>query len=101
DIISAIAMTEPNTGSDLANIQTTAIPDGDDYILNGEKTFITNGHIADIIIVVAKTDPKAKPAHRGISLLVVEADMPGFTKGKKLQKVGQHASDTAELIFQD
>src|SRR5690625_3321157 len=101
DIISAIAMTEPNTGSDLANIQTTAILDGDDYILNGEKTFITNGHIADIVIVVAKTDPKAQPAHRGISLLVVEADMPGFTKGKKLQKVGQHASDTAELIFQD
>src|SRR5699024_11118443 len=66
-----------------------------------EKTFITNGHIADIVVVVAKTDPKAQPAHRGISLLVVEADMPGFTKGKKLQKVGQHASDTAELILQD
>lgn len=101
DIISAIAMTEPNTGSDLANIQTTAILDGDDYVLNGEKTFITNGHIADIVIVVAKTDPKATPAHRGISLLVVEADTPGFTKGKKLRKVGQHASDTAELIFQN
>jgi len=101
DIISAIAMTEPNTGSDLANIQTTAILDGDHYVLNGEKTFITNGHLADIVIVVAKTDPKAQPAHRGISLLVVEADTPGFTKGKKLQKVGQHASDTAELIFQD
>src|SRR5699024_6452310 len=101
DIISAIAMTEPNTGSDLANIQTTAILDGDHYVLNGEKTFITNGHLADIVIVVAKTDPKPQPAHRGISLLVVEADTPGFTKGKKLQKVGQHASDTAELIFQD
>lgn len=101
DIISAIAMTEPNTGSDLANIQTTATLDGDHYILNGEKTFITNGHIADIVIVVVKTDPQAKPAHRGISLLVVEADTPGFTKGKKLRKVGQHASDTAELIFQD
>lgn len=101
DIISAIAMTEPNTGSDLANVRTTAIKDGDDYILNGEKTFITNGHIADLIIVVAKTDPHANPGHRGISLLVVEEGMPGFTKGKKLQKVGQHASDTAELIFQD
>lgn len=101
DLISAIAMTEPNTGSDLANIQTTAILDGDEYVLNGEKTFITNGHIADLIVVVAKTDPQAEPAHRGISLLVVEADTPGFTKGKKLRKVGQHASDTAELIFQD
>lgn len=101
DIISAIAMTEPNTGSDLANIKTTAIPDGDHYILNGEKTFITNGHIADIVIVVAKTDPKANPPHRGISLLVVETDTPGFSRGKKLRKVGQHMSDTAELIFQD
>lgn len=101
DIISAIAMTEPNTGSDLAAVRTTAIKDGDDYILNGEKTFITNGHIANLVIVVAKTDPNAKPAHKGISLLVVEDGMPGFTKGKKLRKVGQHASDTAELIFQD
>lgn len=101
DIISAIAMAEPNTSSDLANIKTTAIPDGDYYILNGEKTFITNGHIADIVIVVAKTDPKANPPHRGISLLVVETDTPGFSRGKKLRKVGQHMSDTAELIFQD
>lgn len=101
DTISAIAMTEPNTGSDLANIATTAIPNGDHYILNGEKTFITNGHIADIVIVVAKTNPKANPPHRGISLLVVETDSPGFSRGKKLRKVGQHMSDTAELIFQD
>lgn len=101
DLISAVAMTEPNTGSDLANIQTTAVKDGDYYIVNGEKTFITNGHIADIYIVAVKTDPNAKPVHRGISLLVIEADTPGFTKGKKLKKVGQHASDTAELIFQD
>jgi len=101
DLISAIAMTEPNTGSDLANVQTTARKDGDYYIMNGEKTFITNGHIADLVIVVAKTDPDAKPAYKGISLFVVEADTPGFTRGKKLRKVGQHASDTAELIFQD
>lgn len=101
DLISAIAMTEPNTGSDLAAIQTTAIKDGDDYILNGEKTFITNGYVADIVIVVAKTDPHARPAHKGISLFVVEAGTPGFTKGKKLQKIGQHASDTCELIFED
>lgn len=101
DIISAIAMTEPNTGSDLAAIQTTAKKDGDAYILNGEKTFITNGYIADIVIVVAKTDTKVRPAHKGISLFIVEAGTPGFIKGKKLEKIGQHASDTCELIFQD
>lgn len=101
DLISAIAMTEPGAGSDLAAIKTTAINDGDDYILNGEKTFITNGHMADLVVVVCKTDPKAKPAHKGISLVVVEAGTPGFTKGKKLRKVGQHASDTSELIFED
>ncbi len=101
ELISAIAMTEPNTGSDLAAISTTAIEDGDDYIINGEKTFITNGYTSDIAIVVCKTDPKAEPAHRGISLIVVEAGTPGFTKGKKLNKVGQHESDTCELIFND
>lgn len=101
ELISAIAMTEPNTGSDLAAISTTAIEDGDDYIINGEKTFITNGYTSDIAIVVCKTDPKAEPVHRGISLIVVEAGTPGFTKGKKLNKVGQHESDTCELIFND
>lgn len=101
DLISAIAMTEPNTGSDLAAVRTTAIKDGDDYIINGEKTFITNGYSADIVVVVCKTDPQAKPAHRGISLFVVEAGTPGFTKGKKLNKVGQHLNDTCELIFED
>ena len=101
ELISAIAMTEPNTGSDLAAISTTAIKDGDDYIINGEKTFITNGYTSDIAIVVCKTDPKVEPAHRGISLIVVEAGTPGFTKGKKLNKVGQHESDTCELIFND
>lgn len=99
DLISAIAMTEPGAGSDLAAIKTTAVKDGDDYIINGEKTFITNGYSADLVVVVCKTDPQAK--HKGISLIVVEADTPGFTKGKKLQKVGQHANDTCELIFED
>src|SRR5699024_10361572 len=101
ETISAIAMTEPNTGSDLAAIRTTAIRDGDAYVINGEQTFITNGALADIVIVVCRTDPSAQPAHRGISLFVVEAGTPGFTKGKKLKKLGQHASDTCELIFDD
>lgn len=101
NMISAIAMTEPGTGSDLAAVQTTAIKKGDRYMINGEKTFITNGFSADFVIVVCKTDPKASPAHTGISLLIVEEGMPGFTKGKKLNKVGQHANDTSELIFED
>lgn len=101
DLISAIAMTEPGSGSDLAATRTTAVKEGDDYILNGEKTFITNGHSADLVIVVCKTDTQIKPAHKGISLFVVEADTPGFTKGKKLHKVGQHANDTCELLFED
>jgi acyl-CoA dehydrogenase len=101
DLISAIAMTEPGAGSDLASIKTTAIKDGDEYIINGEKTFITNGYTADLVVVVCKTNPQADPPHKGVSLFVVEADTPGFTKGKKLNKVGQHANDTCELIFED
>ncbi|MGP3561044.1 acyl-CoA dehydrogenase family protein [Geobacillus sp. BK01] len=101
ELITAIAMTEPGAGSDLANISTTAIKDGDDYIVNGQKTFITNGIHADLIIVACKTDPQANPPHRGISLLVVERDTPGFTRGRKLDKVGLHAQDTAELFFQE
>lgn len=101
DIITAIGMTEPGAGSDLASIQTTAIRDGDDYIINGEKTFITNGYSADLVVLVCKTDPKANPPHRGISLFVVEAGTSGFKKGKKLRKIGQHANDTSELIFED
>ncbi|MGO0061529.1 acyl-CoA dehydrogenase family protein [Brevibacillus fluminis] len=101
ETITAIAMTEPGTGSDLAAIKTTAVRDGDHYIVNGEKTFITNGIHADLIVVACKTDTAVRPAHRGISLLVVERDTPGFTRGKKLDKVGLHAQDTAELIFQD
>jgi len=101
DMISAIAMTEPGAGSDLAGIKTTAVKDGDHYILNGEKTFITNGILADLVVVVCKTDPKANPPHKGMSLLVVERDTPGFKRGRKLEKVGLHAQDTAELIFED
>ncbi|WP_053361689.1 acyl-CoA dehydrogenase family protein [Bacillus sp. FJAT-27251] len=101
DMITAIAMTEPGTGSDLANIQTTAILDGDHYILNGQKTFITNGIQSDLVLVACKTDPKAVPKHKGVSLLVVERDAPGFSRGRKLNKVGLHAQDTAELIFED
>lgn len=101
ELISAIAMTEPGAGSDLAGIQTTAKRDGDYYILNGEKTFITNAIGADYIVVVCKTDIEVKPAHRGISLIVVEAGTEGFKRGKKLDKVGLHSADTGELIFED
>jgi acyl-CoA dehydrogenase len=95
----AIAMTEPNTGSDLAAIKTTAIRDGDEYVLNGSKTFISNGQICDLVIVAAKTDPNA--THAGVSLFVVEADRPGFTRGRRLKKIGMHAQDTSEMHFED
>ncbi|WP_164214597.1 acyl-CoA dehydrogenase family protein [Virgibacillus sp. YIM 98842] len=101
DHITAVAMTEPGTGSDLANIKTAAIEDGDHYIVNGQKTFITNGIHADLVLTVVKTDPEAEPKHRGISLLMIEDGTPGFSKGRKLDKVGLHAQDTAELYFED
>ncbi|KQL37094.1 acyl-CoA dehydrogenase family protein [Psychrobacillus sp. FJAT-21963] len=101
DSITAIAMTEPGTGSDLANVQTTAILDDEHYVLNGQKTFITNGINGSLFLVVVKTNPKAEPKHKGISLLMVEEGTPGFTKGRKLDKVGLHAQDTAELYFED
>ena len=100
-LISAIAMTEPGTGSDLANIKTTAVLDGENYILNGQKTFITNGIHADLVIVACKTDSNAIPKHKGVSLLVVERSAKGFSRGRKLNKVGLHSQDTAELIFED
>ena len=99
--ITAIAMTEPGTGSDLANIKTTAILDGDHYVINGQKTFITNGIQADLIIVACKTDPNVVPKHKGVSLIIVERDTPGFSRGRKLKKLGLHCQDTAELIFED
>ncbi|NRD78001.1 acyl-CoA dehydrogenase family protein [Bacillus sp. BRMEA1] len=101
DIITAIAMTEPGTGSDLANIKTTARLAGDHYIVNGQKTFITNGIQSDLIVVVVRTDLNAVPKHKGVSLLVIERDTQGFTRGRKLNKVGLHSQDTAELIFED
>ncbi|SOE02469.1 acyl-CoA dehydrogenase family protein [Blastococcus haudaquaticus] len=98
-IITAIAMTEPGAGSDLQGLTTTARRDGDEWVLNGSKTFITNGINADLVIVVARTDPEA--GARGFSLLVVERGMPGFERGRNLEKVGLKAQDTAELFFED
>jgi alkylation response protein AidB-like acyl-CoA dehydrogenase len=97
--IGAIAMTEPGAGSDLQGITTTAVRDGDEWVLNGAKTFITNGIAADIVIVAARTDPAA--GSRGISLIVAERGAPGFSRGRKLDKLGLHAQDTAELFFAD
>ncbi|HHU09888.1 MAG TPA: acyl-CoA dehydrogenase [Intrasporangiaceae bacterium] len=97
--ICAIAMTEPGGGSDLAALRTTAVRDGEDWVINGSKTFITNGYQADLVIVAARTDP-AKGA-KGITLFMVEDGMEGFTRGRKLDKVGQEESDTAELFFEN
>lgn len=99
DIVMAIAMTEPGTGSDLQGIRTTAVADGDEYVINGSKTFITNGQHADLVIVVCKTDPDAGAA--GTSLLLVEADRAGFERGRNLDKVGLKAQDTSELFFNE
>ena len=101
ETILAIAMTEPGTGSDLANVQTKAIRDGDEYVINGAKTFISNGQLADLVIVVAKTDPEASPPHDGISLILVEGDAPGFRRGRNLEKLGLKGQDTSELFFED
>jgi alkylation response protein AidB-like acyl-CoA dehydrogenase len=99
ELITAIAMTEPGIGSDLASMATTARRDGDDYVVNGSKTFITNGINADLVITAVKTDPTER--HRGISLVVVERGMAGFDRGRNLDKIGMHAQDTAELFFTD
>ena len=99
ELITAIAMSEPGAGSDLQGIRTSAVRDGDHYVLNGQKTFISNGQLGDIVIVVARTDPVA--GHRGISLLMVERGMPGFSRGRNLDKLGMHAQDTSELFFAD
>ncbi len=97
--ITAVAMTEPGIGSDLASMTTTAIRDGDHYIVNGSKTFITNGINADLVVTAVKTDPSQR--HRGMSLLVLERGMEGFERGRNLEKIGMHAQDTAELYFND
>jgi alkylation response protein AidB-like acyl-CoA dehydrogenase len=99
ELITAIAMSEPGAGSDLQGVQTTAVRDGDEWVLNGSKTFITNGINSDLVIVVAKTDPSQ--GARGISLIVVERDTPGFSRGRNLEKMGLKAQDTAELFFSD
>ncbi|MDR2991458.1 MAG: acyl-CoA dehydrogenase family protein [Burkholderiaceae bacterium] len=99
EVIGAIAMTEPGTGSDLKAVRTTARREGDDYVINGQKTFITNGQNAGLVIVVAKTQPDA--GARGISLIVVEEGTPGFSKGRKLKKIGLRGQDTSELFFED
>jgi len=97
DILGCIAMTEPGAGSDLAGMRSTAVRDGDGYILNGSKVFITNGFYADLAIVCAKTDTTA--GAKGISLFLVDTTLPGFSRGKRIDKIGQHTSDTAELFF--
>ncbi|MFM7143184.1 MAG: acyl-CoA dehydrogenase family protein [Alphaproteobacteria bacterium] len=101
ETILGIAMTEPGTGSDLANVQTRARRDGDHWVLDGSKIFISNGQIGDLFVVVAKSNPKADPPHKGISLFLVEAGTPGFTKGRKLDKLGLRGQDTSELSFED
>lgn len=100
ECVSAIAMTEPDTGSDLQSVRTTAIADGDEYVINGQKMFISNGQQADLVVVVAKTDPSEKA--KGLSLIVVETtDLPGFSRGRNLDKIGLAAQDTSELFFSD
>jgi alkylation response protein AidB-like acyl-CoA dehydrogenase len=98
-LITAVAMTEPGIGSDLASMGTTAIRDGDHYVVNGSKTFITNGINADLVLTAVKTDPSLR--HRGMSIIVVERGMAGFERGRNLDKIGLHAQDTAELFFSD
>lgn len=99
--IAAVGMTEPGAGSDLQAIRATAVRDGDHYLINGQKTFITNGYYCDLIVLAVKTDLRVRPAYKGISLIVVENGTPGFVKSRKLEKMGLHASDTAELFFED
>ncbi|MFF9542542.1 acyl-CoA dehydrogenase family protein [Streptomyces albidoflavus] len=98
ELVVAVAMTEPGTGSDLAGIATTAVRDGDDYVVNGSKVFISNGQNADLVVTAVRTGPDR---HGGISLLVIEAGREGFSRGRNLEKVGLHAQDTSELYFQD
>jgi acyl-CoA dehydrogenase len=101
EILLGICMTEPGAGSDLAAVQTRARRDGGGWVLNGAKTFISNGQIGDLFIVVARTDPDAEPPHRGISLFLVEADAPGFVRGRQLDKLGLVGQDTSEIFFED
>ena len=99
EVVVALGMSEPSGGSDVQSMRTQAIRDGDDYVVNGQKVFITNGHSADLLLLACKTDPQEKA--RGVSLLLVETDRPGFTRGRHLEKIGCKAQDTAELFFTD
>ncbi len=99
EVVVALGMSEPSGGSDVQNIRTQAIRDGDEYVINGQKVFITNGHSADLLLLACKTDPKQKA--KGVSLILVETDRPGFTRGRKLEKIGCKAQDTSELFFSD
>lgn len=99
EVVMAVGFTEPGAGSDLAAIRTTAVRQGDHYVINGQKTFITNGYFADLVVVAVKTDPAA--GYKGVSLILVDKDAPGFSKGRRLRKMGSHMQDTAELYFQD
>lgn len=101
ETITAIAMTEPGTGSDLQSMQTSAKKDGNHYVINGSKTYITNGQNADLVLVCCKTDPNADPAWKGISIVLVEADREGFKRGRNLDKIGMDEADTSELFFED
>jgi acyl-CoA dehydrogenase len=99
EVVMAVGFTEPGAGSDLAAIRTTAVRQGDHYVINGQKTFITNGYFADLVVVAVKTDPAA--GYKGVSLILVDKDAPGFSRGRRLRKMGSHMQDTAELYFQD
>lgn len=101
EVVTAIAMTEPGTGSDLQGIRTTAKKDGNHYVINGSKTYITNGQNADLVLVCAKTDTEIEPNWKGVSIILVEADREGFKRGRNLDKIGQDAADTSELFFED
>ncbi|HTO51267.1 MAG TPA: acyl-CoA dehydrogenase family protein [Burkholderiales bacterium] len=99
EVVAAVGMTEPSGGSDLQAMRTTAVRDGDEYVINGQKVFITNGHTADLLVLACKTDPKARA--KGVSLILVETDRPGYQRGRRLEKIGCKAQDTAELFFAD
>ena len=101
EVITAIAMTEPGTGSDLQGMRTTAKKDGNHYVINGSKTYITNGQNADLILVCVKTDTEVQPAWKGVSIVLVEADREGYQRGRNLDKIGQDEADTSEMFFND
>ena len=101
EVVTAIAMTEPGTGSDLQGIRTTAKKDGNQYVINGSKTYITNGQNADLVLVCCKTDTEVEPKWKGVSIVLVEADRDGFQRGRNLDKIGMDEADTSELFFND